>query len=160
MPSAPPPPAPGVATSAKEALAPPSAAEQVAESIAARAEVARSHGPVDFYMRLDPPDLGTVHVYLRATETSLSAHLVVTNVSTRMTIESQLPQLRLKLGEAGLSLGGFDVSQQRSGSRQSGRSWQEAPVAAAGSAIPALSGGPAQRTIVSGAGLSQLDVLV
>ncbi len=102
-----------------------SAVDQVAEAIASRAQAVPSGGTVEFHFRLDPPDLGTVHVYLRATENSVSARLVVTDVGTRSLIESNLPQLRLKLGDPGLSVSGSDVSQRWSNSRQPSRQWQE-----------------------------------
>ena len=101
--------------------------DQVADGIASRAAGLKQGGTVDFYMRLNPPELGTVFVHLRATENTLSARLVVGDATARSAIESQLPQLRVKLGQSGMSLGGFDVASQQSNTRQSRQQWQDEP---------------------------------
>lgn len=105
--------------------APPSVVDQIGNAILGRMEIATREGKTEIHLRLDPPELGPVRIHLSATESTITAHLVVQDESTRHLIESQLNLLRQRLGEAGVSLGGFDVAQDRSGS--GGRGWQREP---------------------------------
>jgi flagellar hook-length control protein FliK len=90
-------------------------AEQVAAAAASRAQLVQRGGSTQFYVRLDPPDLGTVHVHLQASEGNVSARLVVSSEQARSALEAQLPDLRSRLGSAGVQLGGLDVSHQQAG---------------------------------------------
>jgi flagellar hook-length control protein FliK len=97
---------------------------QIVQELLLHAESASESGRTDFYMRLDPPELGTVRVYLTATDHSLSARLVVSEDATRQLIENQLDSLRAALSQAGISLGQFDVAQQGARSREQWRDRQ------------------------------------
>jgi hypothetical protein len=55
-------------------------------------------------------------VHLRATETGLSARFVVADEAARQALADQMQTLRTRLGEAGITLGSFDVFQGHHGS--------------------------------------------
>ncbi len=107
----------------------PPVADQVAAEVASRAQFVHEGNATRFYVRLEPPQLGTVHVHLRASEQTVSARLVVSNPEARQALEGQLPALQRRLGEAGVALGRCDVFQDPSGSGR-GRTWQEPGAAA------------------------------
>jgi flagellar hook-length control protein FliK len=110
--------APGFATATTRQTAAP-VAEQVATAAAARAQFVSRNSSTEFYVRLEPPELGTVHVHLQASDGNVSARLVVSNEAARAALESQLPDLRSRLGSAGVNVGGLDVSNGQAGSGQS-----------------------------------------
>lgn len=66
--------------------------------------------PIDVRLRLDPPELGTVHVHLRLIDDVVSVRLVGDNESATRLLESQLPDLRQSLAERGLTFGHCEVS--------------------------------------------------
>ncbi len=135
---------------------PPPVAEQVALETTRQAQLIRRGETTEFSLRLNPPELGTVHVHLRATEGGLSARFVVADEGARQALEGQMQALRLRLGEAGISLGSFDVFQRQQGSHPG---WQEPetprPVRAG---VPAAKSGPLW--LQSGAlGVDRVDVV-
>jgi len=85
-------------------------ADQVAGSILARAELVQREGSTEFHLRLEPPELGSVHIHLTATDQGISARLVVHESSARQLIQSQLESLRQRLQDGGIALGQFDVT--------------------------------------------------
>jgi flagellar hook-length control protein FliK len=125
-------------------------ADQVAGETARQAYLVRRGGTTDFFVRLEPPELGQVQVHLRATEQQLTARLVVADEAARQAIAGQLQDLRLKLQGAGITLGSFDVAHQRDGSRRSGQ--QQPPPR--GSSVGKTSGS------VGAVGSERLDVVV
>jgi flagellar hook-length control protein FliK len=74
-------------------------AEQVSQAIELRARFMTQGGTTEFYIKLDPPSLGTVHVHLTATREGLSARLIVGDEATRQALEGQLGGLRQRLEE-------------------------------------------------------------
>jgi flagellar hook-length control protein FliK len=98
----------------------PTVSDQIAASITERAETTLRDGRTDFHLRLDPPELGTVRIHLTATAEGISGRFIVHGEVTRQLIEGQLHTLRQALSDSGISLGGFDVSRDASGSA---RNW-------------------------------------
>ncbi len=135
------------------------APEQLAAAVTARALLVRRGETTEFYVRLEPPELGTVHVHLQATGRGVTARLVVSSDADRAAVEGQLPALRSRLDAAGVTLGGLDVSQRQAGSGQAGgrqadRSAGPPGRAAAESLPPAPPGG-----VSSGAGVGIVNVI-
>lgn len=60
-------------------------------------------------LRLDPPDLGQVHVRLRMNQGVLTADLKVDSGSTKDVFTSALPQIRASLEHAGIRVGELQV---------------------------------------------------
>ncbi|MGN6579818.1 MAG: flagellar hook-length control protein FliK, partial [Bordetella sp.] len=80
-------------------------------------------------LRLDPPNLGPLHVTISLTDGVASAAFVSAHAVVRQALESAMPQLQTAFEQAGLSLGQTSVgdqntqsSQQQASSDQSGRS--------------------------------------
>jgi len=92
-------------------------ADQLTQAFVAHADVARNDGRIDFHLRLEPPQLGTVQIHLSATDHTISARVVVAQEATRQLLDGQAHHLRQSLAQAGLSLTGFDVSRDGGGSR-------------------------------------------
>lgn len=120
-------------------------ADQIAGSIVARSELVQREGSTEFHLRLEPPELGSVHIHLTATEQGISARILVHEASARQLIQSQLESLRQRLQDGGIALGQFDVTGRgggEAGSRQgrhgsSGRHRPPASLAPAPVAAPA-----------------------
>ncbi|HWG43736.1 MAG TPA: flagellar hook-length control protein FliK [Gemmataceae bacterium] len=106
----------------------PPIADQLTQAIITRADVVNHEGRTDFHLRLEPPQLGTVQIHLTATDHSISARVVVAQEGTRQLIEGQADQLRQSLANAGVSLTGFDVTQNGGGSSGGGRQNPEPPM--------------------------------
>jgi flagellar hook-length control protein FliK len=99
------------------ANATPTVAAQLTDGIVTHARVAERDGAVEFQIRLDPPELGPVKVKITAVGDRLTAEVVVSNDAIRQMVESQLPDLRQRLEQAGVNLPTLDVS---TGDRQQG----------------------------------------
>ncbi len=99
----------GLATSDVSPAAP-SVAEQISSAVQANLESTPDQGRIDFHLRLDPPELGTVRVQLTLSEQTLTARLVAQDRATRQLIQNQMDTLRQRLQETGLGLGHIDVS--------------------------------------------------
>ena len=95
----------------------PPVADQISKAMIAHAEFVTSPGRTDFYLQLEPPNLGMIHIHLSATEHQLMAQVVVSHESTQALISSQVHDLRLALAQVGITLGGFDVTQGGGGSQ-------------------------------------------
>jgi len=92
------------------ATATPAVAVQVADGIVAHARVLDRDGATEFRLRLDPPELGRVHVRLVTDADGLRGQVVVADDAVRRMIESQLPELRQRLEAAGVTVQRLDVS--------------------------------------------------
>lgn len=135
--------------------------DQVREVVLSHVAETRRAGRVDLHVRLEPPELGTVRLHLTASADGISGHVVVHEEAARTVLEQQLPELRVKLVEAGVNVGRLDVSRDNTGQSgaQSGP-WHEAPrpVPMPGSGFR---GGPqrASNTTVAGWTTGVIDVL-
>jgi hypothetical protein len=90
--------------------APASPATQIAQAIIEHGHLTRHTDTVDFRIRLDPPDLGTVEVHLRAKGDTVMARLIVAEDAARHVLADQLPALRDRLAEAGVRVSELDVT--------------------------------------------------
>ncbi len=63
-------------------------------------------------LRLDPPEMGTIDVTVRARGRSVDTTLVTQHDWVRQVVEMNKPQLESQLNQRGLDLGAFDVSSQ------------------------------------------------
>lgn len=63
-------------------------------------------------LRLDPPEMGTIDVTVRARGRSVDTTLVTQHDWVRQVVEMHKPQLESQLNQRGLDLGAFDVSSQ------------------------------------------------
>jgi flagellar hook-length control protein FliK len=73
-------------------------------------------------VRLEPPELGSVHIRLTSGESALSGEISVSSSEVKGIVESHLHELRSSLIEQGLHVGRLDVS-VRDG--QSGGTWSD-----------------------------------
>jgi flagellar hook-length control protein FliK len=114
----------------------PTVADQVAVETTRQAQLIRRGEATELSLRLNPPELGTVQVHLRATESGLSARFVVADEGARQALEGQMQALRTRLSGAGVSLGSFDVFQGQQGTHP-GWQWPAAqPQARTGTPAP------------------------
>ena len=108
----------------------PSAPEQIAQSVVSQVRVLNKDETVEYSIRLDPPDLGRVQIRLISTGDNLSAHVTVATDAVRQMMESQLPELRQRLEQAGVNATQIDVSTQtagqQAGSGEGNSRWQDA----------------------------------
>ncbi len=148
-----------VASGATQPTAP---AVQLADSIVTHASLTERDGKVEFQIRLDPAELGPVKIKLVAVGDRLTAEVVVSSDAVRQMVESQLPDLRQRLADAGLNVPTLEVStgdQQQGGRGNDANEWEQAfggfrQVASAGSSPRR----PVARPATDGAG--SLDVMV
>jgi hypothetical protein len=133
--------------------------EQVATATATRAQLVSAGGSTKFYLRLEPPQLGTVHVHLQASDGAVNARLVVSSDAAKAALESQLPDLRARLGSAGVSVSNLDVSSGQAGTGRpdAGQADPSAAESAAGTA-PARQSARAI-TAISAAEPGRVDVI-
>lgn len=105
-------PAPQSVTNAQTptAVRTPDPVAQVADGIVTHAHVVARGGETEFRLRLDPPELGAVKVRLVADGDGIRGQVVVSNDAIRRMIESQLPELRQRLEQAGVAVQNFDVA--------------------------------------------------
>jgi flagellar hook-length control protein FliK len=89
--------------------------------VAERVQTVGGQGVAEFSIKLNPPELGSVIVHLRATEGSVTARVVVANDAARVAVEGQLGDLRDRLTQVGVTLGSFDFPQREGGSQQPSR---------------------------------------
>jgi flagellar hook-length control protein FliK len=99
--------------------------DQVREAILGRVDEVNRTGRAEIRLRLEPPELGTVRVHLSQCEEGVHGRVVVQEETTRQLLEAQLPALRHRLAEAGISLGRFEVARQGTGGHHQGqeRAW-------------------------------------
>jgi flagellar hook-length control protein FliK len=138
----------------------PTVAAQIADAIMGKPVLIQRGGTTDIYLRLNPPELGTVNLHLRAMGQTLTARVVVSGDAAQSAIETQLPQLRARLGEVGITLGGFDVAQQGQQSQQSRPQQEDSSSDNVGSAILPRAGSFNEAERSQPQSLGQLDVLV
>lgn len=88
----------------------PDVVTQVADHIVTHAHVVARGGETEFRMRLDPPELGALKIRLVSDGDSIHGQVVVSSDAVRRMIESQLPELRQRLEDAGVSVQNFNVT--------------------------------------------------
>jgi hypothetical protein len=105
------------ASSSKESPAVRPVVEQVATRLVAWADVTTKEGRTVFHLRLEPPELGAVHVHLSAANGAISAKLIAANEAAGQILQSQLHELRESLDKLGVSFASLDVSYDQGGSQ-------------------------------------------
>jgi len=70
---------------------------------------AAENGTRHLVVRLDPPDLGQVHIRLRMSQGVLTAELKVDSGSTKDVFTTALPQIRASLENAGIKVGELNI---------------------------------------------------
>ncbi len=88
----------------------PSVARQVSDAIVAWRSAAAEQGTARFSAWLSPPELGQVWIEVTRSSRGISARLTAVEDGVQSILESQGPQLRQSLGEAGIRLEDLDVS--------------------------------------------------
>ncbi|WP_028294683.1 flagellar hook-length control protein FliK [Oceanobacter kriegii] len=74
-------------------------------------------------IQLDPPELGAMEIQMEVTaDDQARVQIQVQNPQVREVLESQAQRLREAMSEQGLTLAGFDVSEQGAGQQQMGQS--------------------------------------
>lgn len=98
--------------------APPSAARQLAEFVAAKVPEA----PTRFDLTLHPDNLGTVDVRLSVQGDAVQLAMITQNGETRELLSREMGELRQALADKGLQLAGADVSTREDAQRQAATS--------------------------------------
>jgi flagellar hook-length control protein FliK len=83
---------------------------QVAETVVAQARVLERPGSVEFHMRLDPPELGSMQIRLVARGDEIHGQVLVADTAVRQLLESQLPELRQRLEASGVNVQSFNIA--------------------------------------------------
>ncbi len=90
-------------------------ADQLSGPISAHLLARPSAGETELQIRLDPPELGTVKLKIVSTNGDVRAELHVSSEAVRRVVESQLPELRQKLDDAGVKVERFVVTADPNG---------------------------------------------
>lgn len=115
-------------TTTVEGAQPRSVVQQTADALIREASLTQTPGESEFRLRLNPAELGEIRIHLRSTAEGVTAHLTVAEEGVRKMIESQLPDLRQRLADAGVTVNGFNVSTDSGSNRgQSESSTLEQP---------------------------------
>lgn len=83
---------------------------QVAEAVVTQARVLERPGSVEFHMRLDPPELGSMQIRLVARGNEIHGQVLVADAAVRQLLESQLPELRQRLEASGVNVQSFGIA--------------------------------------------------
>lgn len=94
-------------------------------------------------IRLDPPDLGALHVTVHAGRDGASVHFSAPSAPVRELLEHSLPRLRELLESSGMNLVNVNVAQQHDG----GAGHRQAFAEARGAGNPAMS---SEATVIAG----------
>lgn len=103
-------------------------ATQISDTWITHADVRAKDGGHEFHLRLDPPELGEVRVRVHSSADGVRAELTVTSDAVRAMIESQIPELRQRLQDGGVTVSQFDVTTNTPGGDSSARNpYREPP---------------------------------
>lgn len=137
-------------------------ADQLVGPMVAVVSARPAEGETELRIRLDPPELGTVKLKIVSTGGDVRAELQVTSDAVRRVVESQLPELRQKLEDAGVRVQRMDVTTDSAGNSSAGTArddrggrWQE-PTAP--DPLPFPTGRPARSPAVLAAAKNRVDV--
>lgn len=136
--------------------------DQLTAPILAHVQARPDAGETELRIRLDPPELGTVKVKIVSTGTDVRAELQVTSEAVRRVVESQLPELRQKLDEAGVRVQRMDVTTDSGGNAGTGRDdragrWQQEPAVPDFRPLP--TGRPVRQPTATGVPRNRIDVI-
>jgi len=88
--------------------------DQISEALLSSKGELESTGRAEIRLRLDPPELGAVHVHLSGNGRHLTGRIVVEELATQALLENQMQNLRHRLEEAGFKVARFEIAWQGS----------------------------------------------
>ncbi|TQP77278.1 flagellar hook-length control protein FliK [Vibrio cholerae] len=92
--------------------------EMVADQLAERVQMMMSKNLKNIDIRLDPPELGRMHIRMNMQGDGATVHFTVANQHAREALEQTMPRLREMLAQQGVQLGDTSVQQQSAGQQQ------------------------------------------
>ncbi|EKO3903564.1 flagellar hook-length control protein FliK [Vibrio fluvialis] len=92
--------------------------EMSADDMAERVQVMMSKNLKHVDIRLDPPELGRLHIRMNMHGDGASVQFTVSNQQARDVLEHSMPRLREMLAQQGVQLADTSVQQQNSGQQQ------------------------------------------
>ncbi|WP_275722707.1 flagellar hook-length control protein FliK [Vibrio furnissii] len=92
--------------------------EMTADEMAERVQVMMSKNLKHVDIRLDPPELGRLHIRLNMHGDGANVQFTVSNQQARDVLEHSMPRLREMLAQQGVQLADTSVQQQNSGQQQ------------------------------------------
>ncbi|HDZ9131125.1 TPA: flagellar hook-length control protein FliK [Vibrio cholerae] len=92
--------------------------EMAADKLAERVQMMMSKNLKNIDIRLDPPELGRMHIRMNMQGDGATVHFTVTNQHAREALEQAMPRLREMLAQQGVQLGDTSVQQQSAGQQQ------------------------------------------
>ncbi len=92
--------------------------DMAADEVAERVQVMLSKNLKNIDIRLDPPELGRMHIRMNMNSDGATVHFTVANQQARDALEQSMPRLREMLNNQGVQLGDTSVQQQSSGQQQ------------------------------------------
>jgi flagellar hook-length control protein FliK len=95
---------------AEAAVTRPPVADQLSGPITAHLRTRPTDGETELQIRLDPPELGAVKLKIVSTGGDVRAELHLSSDAVRRVVESQLPELRQRLEDAGVKVERFDLT--------------------------------------------------
>ncbi|SDH52537.1 flagellar hook-length control protein FliK [Vibrio xiamenensis] len=93
--------------------------DMAGEQLAERVQMMLSKNLKNIDIRLDPPELGRLHIRMNMNGDAASVQFTVSNPQARDMIEQSMPRLREMLTQQGLQLADTSVQQQSAGQQQS-----------------------------------------
>lgn len=97
-----------------------------ADEMSERVQMMLSKNLKQVDIRLDPPELGKVHIRLNLQGEQAQVQFVVSHTQTREALEHSMPRLREMLNQQGIALADTSVQQQNSGQHASEQQEQNA----------------------------------
>ncbi|KQA19033.1 flagellar hook-length control protein FliK [Vibrio metoecus] len=92
--------------------------EMAADQLAERVQVMMSKNLKNIDIRLDPPEMGRMHIRMNMQGDGATVHFTVANQHARDALEQTMPRLREMLAQQGVQLGDTSVQQQSAGQQQ------------------------------------------
>ncbi|WP_185834496.1 flagellar hook-length control protein FliK [Vibrio cholerae] len=92
--------------------------EMAADQLAERVQMMMSKNLKNIDIRLDPPELGRMHIRMNMQGDGATVHFTVANQHAREALEQAMPRLREMLAQQGVQLGDTSVQQQSAGQQQ------------------------------------------
>jgi flagellar hook-length control protein FliK len=92
--------------------------EVAADQLSERVQMMLSKNLKNIDIRLDPPELGKMHIRMNISGDSATVHFTVANQQVRDALEGSMPRLREMLAQQGVQLGETGVQQQNANQQQ------------------------------------------
>lgn len=89
--------------------------DQAGDKLADQVQMMMAKNLKQIDIRLDPPELGKLHIKLSLNQDQASVHFTVANSQTRDLVEQAMPRLRELLGQQGVQLAQGSVQQDSAG---------------------------------------------